>query len=222
MKLPKTVFLPANMRFEIEKIVPHIQKLPACVGLITTLQYTHQLKDIHDLLAMHKKTSVLLGQILGCNQELAARRSDFDAFFYIGSGRFHPIGVSHEFDKDIYTYNPQTDGFEMLDRKEVIAYEKKLRGLQTKFLSSDSIGVVISVKEGQMNFQSALHLKNKFPEKKFYLFACNTLDYGELENYPFIQVWVNTMCPRIGTDDYFKVPKGMVNIKDLAPFISKD
>ena len=217
----KTYFIPANLRFNIDNLMPHIDKLPKSIGLITTIQYLEEAKKVNVILNEKGIKSVLLGQVLGCNIENTLKDDKFEAFFYLGSGMFHPVGLGHENPKEIYTYNPETDIFAVMNREDVVKYEKKMRGLQAKFLMSDSIGVVVSVKEGQMNVHSALHLEEKFPDKDFYIFACNTLDYNELENYPFIEMWVNTMCPRIGTDDHFKVRKGMVNVKDLAEFIPK-
>ena len=56
----------------------------------------------------------------------------------------------------------------------------------------------------------ALQLKNATPDKKFYIFAYDTLDIPSLENFPFVQCWVNTACPRIADEKSF-----MVNIGDL-------
>jgi len=41
------------------------------------------------------------------------------------------------------------------------------------------------------------------------------LDWGSLENFPFIECFVNTMCPRIAYDDYHKLPKPVVDYLDL-------
>jgi diphthamide biosynthesis enzyme Dph1/Dph2-like protein len=34
------------------------------------------------------------------------------------------------------------------------------------------------------------------------------------ENYPFIECWVNTACPRIGTDDIININQPMINLRD--------
>ncbi|MBI2112760.1 diphthamide synthesis protein, partial [Candidatus Woesearchaeota archaeon] len=51
--------------------------------------------------------------------------------------------------------------------------------------------------------------------KKFYFFVDNTISYGQLENFPFVEVWVNTACPRIGLDDQEAFRKGVLNLKDV-------
>ena len=59
------------------------------------------------------------------------------------------------------------------------------------------------------------YLLKKYPDKKFYFFVDNTISYGQLENFPFVEVWVNTACPRIGLDDQEAFRKGVLNLKDV-------
>ena len=54
----------------------------------------------------------------------------------------------------------------------------------------------------------------KYPDKKVYYFAENTLDYTHMEDFNFIQVWVNSACPRVGFDDIVNMPVSMINITD--------
>jgi len=53
-------------------------------------------------------------------------------------------------------------------------------------------------------------LKKKYEDKKFYTFIAETIDLNQLENFPFIECWVNTACPRIAEDK-----KGMININEI-------
>lgn len=66
-------------------------------------------------------------------------------------------------------------------------------------------------------------IKNKFngeyPNKKFYIFIADTIDYNQLNDFPFIEAWVNTACPRIEEDfrmvniEKYKGDKGYKKIK---------
>ena len=76
-----------------------------------------------------------------------------------------------------------------------------------KYLNAEKIGILISIKPGQYNLQKALKFK-KTIKKQSYLFLFNNLNPTELENFPQIQSWVNTACPRI---EY----KNIINIDDL-------
>ena len=50
--------------------------------------------------------------------------------------------------------------------------------------------------------------------KKVYIFVDDTIDISQFENYPFIQSWINTSCPRIGTDDIMNTEKVLINIRE--------
>ena len=42
----------------------------------------------------------------------------------------------------------------------------------------------------------------------------NDDDFSNLENYPFVQCWINSACPRIGTDDIVNLDKPLINIRE--------
>ncbi len=54
-------------------------------------------------------------------------------------------------------------------------------------------------------------LEKKYKNKRFYKFVFDTLDYSQLENFPFIECWVNTACPRIFDD-----LRSIINIQDIS------
>jgi len=65
-----------------------------------------------------------------------------------------------------------------------------------KFLHADKVGILISTKPGQQRLQKAFELKKKF-KKQSYLFISNNINTQEFENFPEIQSWINTACPRM-------------------------
>ena len=79
-----------------------------------------------------------------------------------------------------------------------------------KFYSSKNIGILVSTKTGQNRFKDAVNLKKKLKDKDCYLFAADIIDLNQLENFPFIECWVNTACPRIADDR-----TGIVNIDEI-------
>jgi len=40
----------------------------------------------------------------------------------------------------------------------------------------------------------------------------DTINFDALEDFPFVDVWVNTACPRIGWDDTKRARKLMVDL----------
>jgi 2-(3-amino-3-carboxypropyl)histidine synthase len=83
-----------------------------------------------------------------------------------------------------------------------------------KFLTAKTIGVIVTIKPGQEQFRPALTLEKRYANKKFYYFLDNVVSFDQLENFNFIEVWVNTACPRVGFDDQTKFIKGVINLND--------
>jgi diphthamide biosynthesis enzyme Dph1/Dph2-like protein len=63
--------------------------------------------------------------------------------------------------------------------------------------------------------KKAHDLERKYPDKKFYLLLFDTLDFAQLENFNFIECFVNTACPRISYDDSEKFAKKVVDVNLL-------
>jgi 2-(3-amino-3-carboxypropyl)histidine synthase len=183
-----------------------LKKLPKSVGIVTTIQHLHKINEVKGQIP----DSVLGGQVLGCDASSARKIKDkVDAFLYIGSGEFHPIEIAIETGKDVYCFNPFTREMKVIGKKDLESHEKRKKGAMIKFLSSGKVGILVSTKPGQSRMKDAMKLAEK-KDKEYYLFAFDTLSENDLENFPFIECWVNTACPRIADSR-----KGMVNIDDI-------
>ena len=219
----KLMFVEARYK-KLISIEKHVLKLPKRIGLVTTVQFIGQLKKIQSALEKQDKVVFLgtgkhtayQGQVLGCDVDAAVSvEKNVDAFLYIGSGSFHPTAISLKTKKQVFTFNPLTEKFSMVDRKEAEKINKKRKGALIKFLSSKEIGVIITTKPGQEQLKEALELKNKFRDKSFYFLIFDTIDFGQLENFPFVECFVNTACPRIALDDSVRINKAIINLEDI-------
>ncbi len=196
--------------------------LPKTIGLATTVQFLDFVDEIKKYL--ESKGKIVFAdkirqkydtQLLGCDTGAAEKVKDnVDAFLYIGTGIFHPLGIALNIEKDVFCYDPLNAILSKIDRAEVERYNKKRKGAYLKFLQSTEIGILVSLKPGQNNFKKAVELKKQLKEKSCYIFAFDTLDFNQIENFPFIQCWVNTACNRI-LDDYSKFPKPLVDLSDI-------
>jgi 2-(3-amino-3-carboxypropyl)histidine synthase len=201
-----------------------IEKLPERIGLLTTVQHISQIGKVKEFLESKgkkvfigrgKKTKYP-GQILGCDFDAAKSVSgDVDVFLYIGTGRFHPLGVVLYTGRDVLAANPLTKEIEKYGKKDIESIEKRKKGALIKFYSAKRIGIIVSTKPGQSRLKEALLLKKRLKDKECYLFITDTLDFSELENFPFIECYINTMCPRIGMDDTVRAAKPIVNMDDI-------
>ncbi len=214
----KIIFIPAKSNIEIKIIPSELKKIKANrIGIATTLQHFDKVKE---MLAQGKMLNgILAGKILGCNVGAAKKiEKNIDAFLYVGTGEFHPIKISLETNKEVYTMNPATGRIKKLDENEINTIKNRTKAGLVKFLSSSKIGILVSTKKGQQNIEAAKQIDQMYPEKKCYLFAFNTLNINDLENFPFIECWVNTACPRIATDDSIRAGKAVINFEDILKF----
>jgi 2-(3-amino-3-carboxypropyl)histidine synthase len=204
----RALFIEAKSNANVEKAVEKAAKLlPKRVGIVTTAQHKHKLMEIKEILKKNKIKAEIGGQILGCDASAARKiKNKVDAFLYVGSGRFHPIEVQLETDKKVVMANPLTDEAKILEKKEVEKIKKQQKGALVKFLSSKEIGIIVSSKPGQEKLKKALELKKKIKDKNCYLFIADTINPAEFENFPFIESWINTACPRFADEK-----KGVLN-----------
>lgn len=196
----KKLFIHAKSNLDISPVLKKI-RIKEKLGLVTTIQHLHKLKQAKKILP----NSTIIGSILGCrfNKALKAK---VNAFLFIGSGKFHPLELALQTKKKVYTANPYTNELSQIKKEEIEKRKKQIKGQQIRFLNAKKIGILVSTKPGQCNIKQAVQLQKKY--KNSYLFLFNTLQEKELENFPQIDSWINTACPRI---EYNKI----INIKDL-------
>jgi 2-(3-amino-3-carboxypropyl)histidine synthase len=88
-----------------------------------------------------------------------------------------------------------------ISEKDVENLKKKQKGAYIKFLNAKKIGILVSTKPGQQNLKRAFKIKNKIKNKESYLFISNNINTAEFENFPEIESWINTACPRLDMED---------------------
>jgi len=212
----RELFIEARWTGDITPVIEKaIKIIPDRVGLITTVQHKHELKKIKRMIEKAGKRAVIGGQVLGCDINAAKKiEKKVDAFLFIGSGGFHPFGLAMKLDKKIIIADPLLNEVREITKEDVEIYKKKEKGALIKFLSSKEIGIIVSTKPGQAKLEKAFELKKKLKDKNCYIFVGDTIREEDLENFPFIECWVNTACPRFSTDkksiiDYELVEKNL-------------
>ncbi|MBD3249070.1 hypothetical protein GF336_03420 [Candidatus Woesearchaeota archaeon] len=214
----KTVFLEAKSKTDVfPALEKSLRYLPEKIGILTTAQHMHKLKDVKKFLEEKGKKIFLGGQIIGCNASNAVKIKDkVDAFLYVGSGNFHPIEAALETEKKVVKADPLSGKAEVLKKEEVDKIRKRQKGALIKFLSSEKIGILVSTKPGQENMKKAFELKKNLKEKEVYIFVADDLNMGQLENFPFIESWINTACPRLVEDKI-----GVINYEAAEKAVEK-
>jgi len=199
----KIMFVEAKYNKDLKEVLKKV-KIKGRVGLLTTAQHLHQLKEAQRMI----KNSVIGGQIIGCNFKNAEKiKNKVDSFLFIGSGDFHPLELALRTGKEVYTANPYNNQVTKISKEEIEKKKKEIKGKYIKFLNAKKVGILVSTKPGQYNIKKAVELRKKL-KKESYIFVFNTLREEELENFKGIDIFINTACPRI---DYQKV----INIQDI-------
>ncbi len=233
------LFVETKYEGDLELPVNLVQKLPQKIVLAMPVQFLDfQEKIKKQLISAGKEVTLFRslhgkypGQILGCDtfefknegaeekklNPQKAKLKDFDAFLYIGDGKFHPTALLYYNKKKVFCYNPFTEKVEVLAEDYLQKLEQKKKGQLSKFLSSKNIGIIMSSKPGQNQTRKAEELREKLEkkDKEAYLFLTDEINFNQLPNFNFIQVWINTACPRL-IEDF-----GCLNLEDLSLLESK-
>lgn len=225
----KYLFINSKIKDKIKIPDDLISKLPNKIVIATTVQFASQLESWKKQLE-NRKIKVFYGkgkhakfesQILGCDVlAVTSVISKADAVLYVGDGFFHPKAILLKTKKDIFWYNPITKEHKKITQEDIKKDIDRKRASISKYYISKNIGILVSTKFGQQHLKEAMKFKEliKKDNKRGFIFLTNTLDFLELENFPFIDCWVNTMCPRIADEDYEKIRKPIINLSDISDF----
>ena len=224
----RVVFIEAQYEGEVElcqDTLDYIKKYKK-VALYAAIQFCNNLDKVKEqleelgieVITSQPKRTGCSGQLLGCDsaKDSLNLNEEVDAFLYIGDGKFHPQALAYGQDKDVICDDPIGKKFCLITKEELSANLKRAKGALVKFHSSSSVGVIVTLKPGQEFYKASLALEKKYPDKKFYYFIDNNISFNQLENFPFIDVWINTACPRIGFDDQEMFRKGVVNLREVV------
>ena len=195
----KTLFIEAkrNLSISEDKINEISSKLPNNIAIAYSIQYKDLANNIRQVLSReHKHKITAFNQILGCSNPKFSK--DTKAILLISNGKFHAISLAFESKLPVYLFD--NGNLEKILESDIRKLELKEKASYMKYLHANNIGILISNKPGQENLKRALTLKNKLKNKKAYLFLTNTINISEFQNFPQIESWVNTACPRMNFD----------------------
>lgn len=222
-----------------EETIKHLSQYKV-VGLYAAIQFVERLETVIKQLEEAGLTIVSSKpdrtdakfQILGCDVYKSNYKHEIepDVFLYIGDGLFHPralvlVQKDEQKYRDVVIYDPVGDEMRILDEEHGKPILRKYRGGLMKFINAENIGLFVTLKWGQQQFKIGMKLQEKYPKKKVYIFIGDTLERNNLLDFPFVQQWVNTACPRIGFDDNIDSNVTMINITDALlaeEVLSKD
>jgi len=206
----KKRFIETKYEGELDLQEDLIAKLPDKIVLASSVQYLEQLNQLKAYLESKGKTIIMFqsehgkhqGQSLGCDIHKFKIDQDFDAFLYLGDGMFHPTALSYDNEKPVFIFNPLSKEVKELNLEYWEKVKKRKKALQAKLISSDNIGILVTRKPGQNQSKVAEELRGKLEKKKkkVFVFLADNINTPGLQDFNFVDVWINTACPRIVED----------------------
>jgi len=194
----------------VRKAIPLLKEWSK-IGLVTTVQHVHTLEEAKKLLLKFGKTVAIgdaghvkyAGQVTGCDYTNAKSVSkEVEAFLLIGGGRFHAIGLALATAKPTIVADPYEERAYNVD-EEVRKIINERWGSISEAKDAKKFGVLIGLKSGQRRLELAMAMKEKLEKngRNATLFALREITPEALLQFPHVDAFVNTACPRVSIDD---------------------
>jgi len=230
-----TIYIEVRAKVSVETAVK--EALPLLdgyrnLGLVTTVQHVHTLNEVRDLLYKAGKKVTMgeprgwakyPGQVIGCDYSAAESVSDgMEAFLFVGGGRFHALGVALATGKPTVVADPYEQRAYSMD-KEVRRILKQRWASIHEAKEAENFGVLIGLKSGQKRMGEALRIKEKLEKagRKATLLALREVAPEALMEFPQIEAFVNTACPRISLDDASRFSKPVLTYKETLVMLGE-
>ena len=229
-----TIYMEARAKISVKaavkKAIPLLEPW-SNIGLVTTVQHVHKLDEAKILLLEAGKTVAIgdaglvkhPGQVIGCNFSNAQSISEqVEAFLFIGGGRFHAIGVALTTAKPTIIADPY-------EKRAYPIHDEVPRILKQRWASiseakgAENFGVLIGLKSGQKRVREAVKIKEKLQKsgRKATLLALREITSNALMQFPNIDAFVNTACPRLSLDDTPNFLKPILSLNEALVMLGE-
>ncbi|MBN1245338.1 diphthamide biosynthesis enzyme Dph2 [Candidatus Bathyarchaeota archaeon] len=208
----------------LEKSVPLLSKYGK-IGLATTVQHVQTLDEARELLVRAGKTVVVgdagrvnySGQVTGCDySNVKSVANGVEAFLFIGGGRFHALGIALSTFKPTIIADPYENRAYSIDEEAQTVLKQRWACIEEAG-HAKTFGVLIGLKLGQKRLDEAFRIKEIAEKngKAAFLFAVREILPEALMEFPSVDAYVNTACPRISLDAPSKFLKPVLTVNEF-------
>jgi 2-(3-amino-3-carboxypropyl)histidine synthase len=219
-----------NVNAAVEKALPMLENWQK-IGLTTTVQHVQTLDDVREILLRAGKTVVIgdagrlnyPGQVIGCDYSNAKSiANDVEAFLFIGGGKFHALGVALSTSKPTIVADPYEKRAYSVDKEAEKIIKQRWASIE-EAKKAKVFAVLVGLKPGQKKLEEALNVKKKLEEsgKTACLFVAKEVTPEVLMEFPTVEAYVNTACPRVSLDDASKFQKPVLTINEALVVIGE-
>ncbi len=223
-----TIYVEAHATITIDAAIQQALPLLANyskIGLATSVQHLQMLNEARELLTRAGKTVEIgdagqiayAGQVSGCNySNVKSIQGEVEAFLFVGGGMFHALGIALATGKPTIIADPY-------DTRAYFVNDEAQRILKQRFASlqeakkAKTFGVLVGLKPGQKHLDNALKVKAIAEKagKTAYMLAGREITPEMLLEFPSIDAYINTACPRISLDATGKFSKPMLTVPEF-------
>jgi 2-(3-amino-3-carboxypropyl)histidine synthase len=208
----------------LEKALPLLSKYGK-IGLATTVQHVQTLDEAREVLVRAGKTVVVgdagrvnySGQVIGCDySNVKSVANTVDVFLFVGGGRFHALGIALNTSKPTVIADPYENRVYSINEEAQKVLKQRYACIEEAG-HAKTFGVLIGLKLGQKRFEEALKIKEIAERngKAAFLFAVREVSPEVLMEFPSVDAYVNTACPRISLEAPEKFLKPVLTVNEF-------
>ena len=229
-----TIYVEARVALKIDeavkKALPFLEKMER-IGLATTVQHVQTLDEVREILTRYGKTVIIgdagrlnyPGQVIGCDySNTISIAKDVDGFLFVGGGRFHALGVALSTFKPTVIADPYEKRAYVIDEEVKKILKKRWASIE-EAKKGKNFAVLIGLKPGQKRFEKAVKIKEKLEKngKTVCLFAVREIAPEIFMEFPSIEAYVNTACPRLSLDDAVRFKKPLLTVNEALVVVNE-
>jgi 2-(3-amino-3-carboxypropyl)histidine synthase len=214
----------------VEKALPLLGKVEK-IGLVTTIQHVQTLDEVREILTRSGKTVVIgdagrlnhPGQVIGCDYSNAQSiAKDVETFLFIGGGRFHALGVTLSTSKRTVVADPYENRAYIIGGEVAKILQQRWASIE-EAKKAKNFAVLVGLKPGQKRLEAAFSIKQKLEKygKTVFLFAVKEITPEVLMEFPSIDAYINTACPRLSLEDASRFRKPMLTVNEALVVVNE-
>jgi 2-(3-amino-3-carboxypropyl)histidine synthase len=195
------------------------------IGIATTVQHLQTLSTAREILVRAGKTVAIgdsgrlpyAGMVSGCEySNVKSISEEVEAFMFIGGGQFHAIGIALSTTKPTIIADPYDNRAYSIDTEAHKTVKQRWSCIE-EARKAKTFGILIGLKPGQKKIEEAMKIKETAEKnsKVAFLLAVREVLPEILLEFPVIDAYVNTACPRISLDAPAKFSKPVLTIEEF-------
>jgi 2-(3-amino-3-carboxypropyl)histidine synthase len=223
-----TIYVEARATVIVDKVVEQSLSLLnnfTAIGLATSVQHLQILYQAREILTRAGKTVIIgdtgqmgyPGQVSGCNySNVKSIAGDVEAFLFVGGGMFHALGIALSTSKTTIIADPYDNRAYSISAEAQKIVKQRFASIQ-EAKDAEKFGVFVGLKPGQKHLDNAMRVKELAEKngKSAYLLAAREITPETLLEFPSIDAYVNTACPRVSLEATGKFRKPVLTVNEF-------